>query len=52
MDFKESQNDMNTSYFGGAPGVLASGLVWGIAGIIGIAVSNSASIGTLLTGAK
>ena len=50
MDFKESQKDMNTSYFGGATGVLASGLVWGIAGIVGIAVSISASIGSLFIG--
>ena len=50
MDFKESQKDMNTSYFGGATGVLASGLAWGVAGIVGIAVSSNASMGALFIG--
>ena len=50
MDFIASQNDMNTSYYGGATGVLASGLVWGMAGLVGITVSNIASMVTLFIG--
>lgn len=50
MDFKESQRDMNISYIGGATGVLASGLIWGIAGIVGILASNITSMLTLFVG--
>lgn len=35
MEFKESQEDMNTAYYVGATGVLASGINWGIAGLAG-----------------
>jgi hypothetical protein len=34
MTFREAQKDMRTSYFGGAPGALVSGVVWLIAGTI------------------
>lgn len=50
MDFIESQKDMNSSYVCGATGVLASGLVWLIAGVIGITISNMASIFALFIG--
>ncbi len=50
MDFREFQKDMNRSYMGGATGVLASGLAWGVAGIFGIAISSSASMGALFIG--
>lgn len=50
MDFKESQKDMNKSYIGGATGVFASGLIWGVAGIVGIVASNTASIWALFIG--
>ena len=33
MKFKEAQEDMRNSYFGGAPGAFASGVVWLTAGI-------------------
>lgn len=33
MNFTEAQEDMRTSYFGGGPGVLASGVVWLTSGI-------------------
>ncbi len=50
MNFKESQKDMNSSYYGGATGVLASGLVWGVAGLVGVMVSNIASMYALFIG--
>lgn len=50
MDFSESQKDMNTAYYGGATGVLISGLVWCIAGAVGIWASNTASIAALFIG--
>ncbi len=34
MDITSAQRDMRTSYAGGAPGVLVSGLVWLAAGIV------------------
>lgn len=34
MDIAAAQHDMRTSYAGGAPGVLVSGLVWLIAGFV------------------
>lgn len=50
MEFKESQKDMNTAYIGGATGVLASGFVWCIAGLVGLTVSNNASMAALFIG--
>jgi hypothetical protein len=50
MNFKESQKDMNSSYFGGATGVLASGLVWGIAALVGVMISSIASMYALFIG--
>lgn len=50
MDFIESQKDMNLSYVCGATGVLVSGAVWTLAGVIGIAISNVASMIALFVG--
>ena len=50
MDFTQSQKDMNSSYVGGATGVMASGLVWLIAGVIGITISHVASMIALFVG--
>ncbi|MDQ7050784.1 MAG: hypothetical protein Q9M92_15130 [Enterobacterales bacterium] len=50
MDFIESQKDMSSSYLGGATGVLASGLVWLIAAVIGITISSVASMYALFIG--
>lgn len=36
MKFEEAQQDMNFSYFGGGTGVLVSGLVWCIAGVVAL----------------
>ncbi|WP_396591800.1 DUF7010 family protein [Allomuricauda sp. R78024] len=33
MNFTEAQEDMRTSYFGGGPGVFASGIVWFASGV-------------------
>mgnify|MGYP000860783096 CR=1 FL=1 len=50
MQFKESQKDMITAYYGGATGVLSSGIIWCIAGFVGIAFSNVASMAALFIG--
>ena len=50
MDFIQSQKDMNSAYVGGATGVLASGLVWLAAAVIGISVSNVAAMIALFIG--
>ena len=39
MKFIEAQKDMRDSYFGGAPGAFASGVVWLTAGIIALVES-------------
>lgn len=36
MNLKEAQFDMRQAYCGGGPGVLASGIVWVISGLIAI----------------
>ncbi|WP_372627871.1 hypothetical protein [Arsukibacterium sp.] len=50
MDFTESQNDMNSAFTGGATGVFASGLVWLIAGVVGVTMSNVAAMYALFIG--
>ena len=50
MDFIASQRDMNNAYLGGATGVLASGLIWGVAGVIAVLVSNTARMLALFFG--
>lgn len=50
MTFDEAQKDMNHAYFGGAAGVLASGVVWSIAGIIAFFYTNQASMLALFFG--
>jgi hypothetical protein len=50
MKFEEAQKDMNFAYFGGATGVLISGLVWCIAGVVGLLYSNQSSMLTLFFG--
>ncbi|GAA0213731.1 hypothetical protein GCM10009123_21180 [Kangiella japonica] len=50
MKFEDAQKDMNCSYFGGATGVLVSGLIWSIAGSIALLYSNQASMLALFLG--
>ena len=50
MKFEEAQQDMNLSYFGGGTGVLVSGLVWCIAGVVALLYSNQMSMLTLFIG--
>lgn len=50
MDFIASQRDMNKAYIGGATGVFASGLVWGLSGIIAVVISNMAGMAALFIG--
>jgi hypothetical protein len=50
MEFTESQTDMRKAYYSGATGVLASGVVWLIAGIVGTSFSSTLSMLTLFIG--
>lgn len=50
MEFQNAQKDMSFSYFGGATGVLVSGLVWSFAGLVALLYSNQASMLTLFLG--
>ncbi|MGS2720365.1 DUF7010 family protein [Paraglaciecola aestuariivivens] len=50
MQFKQAQHNMHISYLGGATGVLVSGLVWCIAGLVGLFFSAQASMLTLFFG--
>ena len=50
MDFTESQKDMTRAYHGGATGVLASGVVWLSAGLIGTYSSLFNSVVAFLIG--
>ena len=44
MTFKEAQEDMRTSYFGGGPGAFASGIVWLTAGITALVSTKQMSV--------
>lgn len=44
MNINTAQQDMKFAYFGGGPGMLVSGLVWLLAGILGWQVSTTASV--------
>jgi hypothetical protein len=50
MKFEDAQKDMNFSYFGGANGVLVSGLVWCIAGSVALLYSTQLSMLVLFFG--
>lgn len=50
MKFNDAQNNMNLSYFGGGTGVLVSGGVWTIAGLVALLFTNQASMLTLFFG--
>ncbi len=50
MKFEEAQKDMHFSYFGGGTGVLVSGLVWCLAGLVALLYSNQSSMLTLFFG--
>lgn len=44
MNFTEAQEDMRISYFGGGPGVLASGVVWLASGVTAILFTEKTSV--------
>lgn len=46
----DAQLDMRTAYYGGAPGVLCSGLVWLSAGVVALQLSAVQALWTLLIG--
>ncbi len=50
MNIADAQRDMRHAYFDGAPGVLASGLVWLMAGAVALAKGADASIVALFIG--
>ncbi|MAE01441.1 DUF7010 family protein [Pseudoalteromonas lipolytica] len=50
MTFEDAQKDMNTSYCGGGTGVLASGVIWCLAGIVALQYSYQSSMLALFFG--
>lgn len=44
MNFTEAQEDMRASYFGGGPGVFASGAVWLASGVTAILTTEKTSV--------
>jgi len=50
MNFNEAQQNMRYAYFNGGPGIAASGLIWFLAGIIGVTTSERAGMLTLFFG--
>ncbi len=50
MQFSDAQKNMDSAYFGGAPGVLISGLVWITAGLVGVFHSAQFSMLALFFG--
>jgi len=50
LKFYDAQKDMNASYLGGGTGVLISGIIWCVAGIVALIHSNQFSMLTLFFG--
>jgi hypothetical protein len=50
MTFEDAQKDMNISYFGGGTGVIVSGFIWCIAGLVALLYSNQSSMLALFFG--
>lgn len=50
MKFEDAQKDMNFAYFGGGTGVLVSGLIWCVAGVVAMFYSNQSSMLALFFG--
>jgi hypothetical protein len=50
MTFAYAQRDMRIAYYGGAPGMLTSAVVWLIAGIVAIVVSPYRAVWALFVG--
>ena len=50
MNFDLAQKNMNTAYFGGAAGVLVSGVIWCFAGAAALSYSNQSSMLVLFFG--
>ena len=46
----DAQRDMRNAYYDGAPGILCSGLVWLIAGMVALNLSDQHAVWTLLIG--
>ncbi|MCX7554059.1 hypothetical protein OS175_09230 [Marinicella sp. S1101] len=50
MNHQQSQQDMRSAYASGATGALASGLIWTLAGVVGLLISEKASMLALFFG--
>lgn len=48
--FKQAQTDMNTAYFNGVPGVISSGSIWLISGLVASMLNMKMGILTLVIG--
>jgi hypothetical protein len=46
----DAQLDMRTAYFGGAPGIMTSGIVWLVAGLYAMVASPERAVWALLVG--
>ena len=47
MNFAAAQKDLHQAYYGGGTGVLVSGVVWCVAGVVALLYSNQTSMLTL-----
>ncbi len=50
LTIADAQRDMRTAFFDGAPGVLTSGMVWLVAGLVALFVSAEKSVWALFIG--
>ena len=50
LTFTQAQADMRSGYFDGAPGILVSGLVWLVAGLVAVLASERIAVLALLFG--
>jgi hypothetical protein len=50
LTFTQAQADMRSGYFDGAPGILVSGLVWLVAGLVAVLATERIAALTLLFG--
>jgi hypothetical protein len=50
LTFTQAQADMRSGYFDGAPGILVSGVVWLVAGLVAVLLSDEIAVLALLFG--
>jgi len=50
ISIADAQNDMRSGYYGGAPGMLTSALMWLLAGVVAMRISPERAVWALLLG--